>query len=205
MRTDTAPSSRPKPSDPPAQGIPVTGVAGTVFVAIKRFVLARFQSGTLDTLGRRLDAEARQALLAPRADAWYPKQLLLPILHASFETLADGDLGKYHGLVYDATLHAMRHTFREAMELGGATQIVTKLPNLWQRLERGDTRVTASTKDGVAEIKIRRRTATLDPLYLQTVLAMLRALFYAATGVERSMSVTRRTKATIELRVGGLG
>ncbi|HEY6728567.1 MAG TPA: hypothetical protein VI197_31365 [Polyangiaceae bacterium] len=204
MRADTAPSSRPKPSDPPAQGIPVAGVAGTVFVSIKRFVVARFQSGTLDTLGRRLDAEARRALLQPRADAWYPNQLLLPILHASFETLAEGDLGKYHGLVYDVTLHAMRHSFREAMELGGAAQIVTKLPSLWQRLERGDTSVTASARDGVAEIKIRRRAAALDPLYLQTVLAMLRALFYAATGVERSMSVQRRTKGSIELRVGGL-
>lgn len=174
-------------------------------MAIKHFVVARFQSGTLEALGRRLDTDARQALLEPRADAWYPSELLLLVLHASFEQLADGDLGRYHGLVYDATLHAMRHTFREAMELGGATQIVTKLPSLWRRLERGDTRVTASAKDGVAEIRVRRRAAALDPLYLQAVLAMLRALFYAATGVERSLSVKRRTKGTIELRVGGLG
>lgn len=205
MRTDTTPSSRPKPRHPPARGIPVTGVAGTVFVAIKHFVVARFRSGTLDTLSRRLDADARGALLKAHAGDWYPSELLLPVLHACFEALADGDLGKYHGLVYDVTLHAMRHTFREAMELGGATQIVTKLPSLWQRLERGDTRVSASTKDGVAELRIRRRATALDPLYLQTVLAMLRALFYAATGVERSMSVKRRTKGTIELRVGGLG
>lgn len=205
MRAHTVSSSPPKSSDPPTQGIPVTGIAGAVFVAIKHFVVARFRPGMLETLGRRLDTEARRALLEARAEAWYPSELLLPVLHASFEELAQGDLGRFHGLVYDATLHAMRHTFREAMELGAATQIVTKLPSLWQRLERGDTYVNASTKDGVAEIRIRRRAGALDPLYLQTVLAILRALFYAATGVERSMSVKRRTKGTIELRVGGLG
>lgn len=205
MRPDTTPSSRPKSRDASAQGNSVTGVAGTVFVAIKHFVVARFRSGTLETLCRRLDADARDALLTARPDTWYPSALLLSVLHASFETLTEGDLGKYHGLVYDVTLHAMRHTFREAMELGDTAQIVTKLPSLWQRLERGDTRVSASTKDGVAEICIRRRAAALDPLYLQTVLAMLRALFYAATGVERSMSVKRRTRNTIELRLGGLG
>ncbi|HEU5072674.1 MAG TPA: hypothetical protein VFU02_00840 [Polyangiaceae bacterium] len=205
MRADTISTSPPKPSGPPARGIPVTGVAGAVFVAIKHFVVARFRPGTLQALSRRLDPAAREALLGARTDAWYPSALLLPVLQASFEELAEGDLARYHGLVYDATLHAMRHAFREAMELGGTTQIVTKLPSLWQRLQRGDTRVSASVTDGVAEIRIKRRAAALDPLYLQTVLAILRALFYAATGVERSISVKRRTKNTIELRVGGLG
>lgn len=214
MRADTISTPPPKPSGPPARGAPVTVVAGAVFVAVKHFVVARFRPGTLQALTKRLEPPAREALLEARADAWYPSAFLLPVLQASFEELAEGDLARYHGLVYDATLHAMRHAFREAMELQllvahrfdeGATQIVTKLPSFWQRLQRGETRVSASVKDGVAEIRIRRHSGALDPLYLQTVLAMLRALFYAATGVERSISVKRRTKASIELRVGGLG
>lgn len=205
MRAHTLSSSPPKPSDPPRQGVPVTSIAGTVFVAIKHFVVARYRSGTLETLGRGLDAEARRALIEARADAWYPHALLQPVLEAVFDRLADRELGRYHALVYDVTLHAMRHTFREAMELGDVDQIVTKLPSLWRRIERGDTRVSGAIKDGVAEVRIRRRSAALDPLYLQTVLAILRALFYAATGVERSFSVKRRTRSTIELRFGGQG
>lgn len=185
--------------------MPVTGIAGMVFVAIKHFVVARFRPGTIEALARRLDTDARAALLEARGDTWYPSQLLLSVLHASFEELAQGDLARYHGLAYDVTLHAMRHNFREAMELGSTAQIVTKLPSLWQRLERGDTLVSASTKDGIAEIRLERRVGALDPLYLQTVLAMLRALFYAATGVEPAMSVKRRTKGMIELQMGGLG
>src|SRR5690606_23615747 len=91
MRPDTTPSSRPKSRDASAQGNSVTGVAGTVFVAIKHFVVARFRSGTLETLCRRLDADARDALLTARPDTWYPSALLLSVLHASFETLTEGD------------------------------------------------------------------------------------------------------------------
>jgi len=205
MHIGTLSTSPPKSSDPPLEGAPLTGVAGVVFVAIKHFVVARFKSGTLETLFKGLDADVRGAMHTARTDTWYPSEYLLAVLHASFEKLAEGELGRYHALVYDATLHAMRYTFREAMELGDSARLVTQLPSLWQRLERGDTLVSADVKNGVAEIRMRRRDAVFDPLYLQTVLAILRALFYAATGAERSMSVKRRTKGTIELRVGGLG
>lgn len=205
MPVDTVPTPPPQPNDSLVPVAPERGVSGAVFVAIRHFAVARFKSGTLETLCKRLDGEARNALLAGRADAWYPSEHLLAVLRECCEKLSDGDLGRYHALVYDATLHAMRYTFREAMALGDTTQIVSQLPDLWQRLERGDTVVTAGAKQGVAEIRVRRRTGALDPLYLQTVLAMLRALFYAATGVERSISIKRHTKAAIQLWVGGLG
>jgi len=205
MPVDSVPTPPPQPSDSLVPLAPERGVSGAVFVAIRHFVVARFKSGTLETLCKRLEGEARSALLTGRADAWYPSELLLAVLRECCEKLGDGDLGRYHALVYDATLHAMRYTFREAMALGDTTRIVTQLPDLWQRLERGDTRVAAGAKHGVVEIRVRRRAGVLDPLYLQTILAMLRALFYAATGAERSISIKRQTKAAIQLWIGGLG
>jgi len=205
MPVDSIPAPPSQPSDSLVPTAPHRGVSGAVFVAIRHFVVARFKSGTLETLCKRLDADARGALLAARTDVWYPSGLLLPVLRECFEKLVDGDLGRYHALVYDATLHAMRYTFREAMALGDTGQIVTQLPDLWQRLERGDTMVSAAAKQGVAEIRVRRRAGALDPLYLQTMLAMLRALFYAATGAERSISIKRQTRGAIQLWVGGLG
>ena len=140
-----------------------------------------------------------------RSDAWYPSDVLLRVLHAIFDTLVERDLGRYHALVYDATLSAMRHSFREAMTLGTAHTVVTRLPNLWQSLERSDTVVSVDVREGIAEISIRRCAASEDRLYLQTVLAMLRALLYAATGVERFVTLKRQTRRGIQLRVGGLG
>jgi len=180
-------------------------ISGAVFLAIKHFVLERFRSGTLQNLCKNLDAEAREALLHARAEAWYPSDVLLRLLHAIFDKLVDRDLGRYHALVYDATLSAMRHSFREAMTLGTAHMVVTRLPNLWQSLERSDTIVSVDVQGGVADIRIRRCAASEDRLYLQAVLAMLRALLYAATGVERFVTLKRQTRHGIQLRVGGLG
>jgi hypothetical protein len=180
-------------------------ISGAVFLAIKRFVVARFPSGTLQNLSKNLDLEAREALLHARADLWYPSDVLLRLVHAIFDKLVDRDLGRYHALVYDATLSAMRQSFREAMNLGTAHTVVTKLPNLWQSLERSDTVVSVDVREGSADIRVRRCAASEDRLYLQTILAMLRALLYAATGVERSVTLKRQTRHGIQLRVGGLG
>jgi hypothetical protein len=62
-------------------------------------------------------------------------------------------------------------------------------------------------------VQVERRTTSAsvvishcpeDPLYSELLFAMLRALLYGATGVERTVSVQHQSHDELSLRVGGL-
>lgn len=200
--TDTTPAAPARQRG--AAGDPGNAVSGIVFLALRHFVIAHYRPGTLHTLCQGLEPEVRVALTDPNPRAEYPEAVWLSCLESVHEKLVDKSPGKLHALIFDATLSAMRYGFREVMDIGGARHALERVPELWMLLFGPAATVSVQFEYGSACIAIENCRACTHPLYRQAVLAMLRALLYAATGVEHNLSIKHESPGELELRVGGL-
>jgi hypothetical protein len=179
-------------------------VSGAVFIAARSYILARFKPGTLHAMARELSQEHAAALVDPKVDVWYPEAALLTLMRVCCHRLANEELNRYHALVYDVALFAMRYAFREAMDLGGASQALAKFPSLWRRLQHGAREFRICELHAGAFVSVSECPGCTDQLYRQSVVAILQALLYAASGAECSLTVVGHSTGRIEMRVGGL-
>lgn len=176
-------------------------VSGALLLAAKKHILSRYRPGALHVLAQDMGEDHAGALLHPDPGVWYPQRTLIALLEAVYTRLAGSELGRFHALVYDATLSTMRYEFREAMDLGSVRAALASAPRLWQRLGRS---VGIQYHDPGGWLSIRERSGECELLYRQMQLAMLRALLYAASGVEHSVTLVRHRAGSLEVRVGGL-
>lgn len=205
MDTSTRETATPTPGRMRAAGGPQPNlVSGILFLALKHFVSAHHRPGTLHTLCQGLAPEVRLALADPNPRAAYPESTWLSCLQVVYEKLEQSSPGKFHALIYDATLSAMRYGFREVMDLGGARHALERVPELWRLLLGAEATVRVEFDNGTARLTVENSRACADPLYRQAVLAMLRALLYAASGVEHNIGIKHESTQKLELRVGGL-